>query len=154
MGAKIPESVLVVVYTDDLLVLLLNRADQPGFWQSVTGSKDRVGEPLVETCRREVFEETGVDVRAAGMKLENWHMSQRYEIFPHWRHRYPAGVTHNLEHVFGLRVPGVVPVRLSPREHLEYCWLPWQAAVEGCASPSNQAAIRALPRRVPQGTPF
>ena len=57
---KIPESVLVVIHTPELDVLIIERADHKGFWQSVTGSKDRVDEPLVETAAREVAEETGI----------------------------------------------------------------------------------------------
>ena len=99
---KIPESVLVVIHTPELQVLLLERADHPGFWQSVTGSKDRADEPLELTCRREVLEETGLDARAEGFRLQDWALENRYEIYPHWRHRYAPGVTHNTEHVFGL----------------------------------------------------
>jgi dATP pyrophosphohydrolase len=145
MGEKIPESVLVVIHTADLQVLLLERADHPGFWQSVTGSKDRVDEPLAETCRREVLEETGIDA-AAGV-LEDWGVRNHYEIYAQWRHRYPAGVTHNTEHVFGLRVPAAAPVRIAQREHLRYRWLPWQEAAGMCFSMSNVEAIRALPGR-------
>jgi NUDIX domain-containing protein len=50
---KIPISVLVVIHTPDLQVLLLERADHPGFWQSVTGSQDE-GETLRQTAAREV----------------------------------------------------------------------------------------------------
>jgi dATP pyrophosphohydrolase len=146
MGEKIPESVLVVIHTGDLQVLLLERADHPGFWQSVTGSKDRLDEALVETCRREVLEETGID--AADGLLEDWDVRNRYEIYPQWRHRYPAGVTHNTEHVFGLRVPAGLPVRIAPREHLRYRWMPWEAAAGMCFSMSNVEAIRTLPARV------
>jgi len=145
MGAKIPESVLVVIHTPDLQVLLLERADHPGFWQSVTGSKDSADEPLFETCRREVMEETGLDARA--YRLADWGMTNRYEIYSHWRHRYADGVTHNVEHVFGLQVPHVLSVRLAPREHLQYRWLPWQEAAGVCFSQSNVEAIRELPRR-------
>lgn len=52
---KIPESVLVVIHTPDLQVLLIERADHPGYWQSVTGSLDRPDEPPAETARREVL---------------------------------------------------------------------------------------------------
>ncbi len=146
MGNKIPESVLVVIHTPDLQVLLLERADHPGFWQSVTGSKDRPDEPLAETCRREVLEETGIDV--AQHRLVDWHLENRYEIYPHWRGRYPEGTTHNTEHVFGLRVAAPVPVVIAPREHLRFEWLPWEQAAERCFSWSNVQAIRALPARV------
>lgn len=146
MGQKIPESVLVVIHTRDLQVLLLERADHPGFWQSVTGSKDTLDEPLELTCQREVQEETGLD--AAQFVLQDWGVSNRYEIYPHWRHRYPEGVTHNTEHVFGLCLPAPQAVRIAPREHLQYQWLPWQEAADRCFSMSNVQAIRQLPTRV------
>jgi dATP pyrophosphohydrolase len=144
-GSKIPESVLVVIHTEDLQVLILERADHPGFWQSVTGSKDSLHESLVETCRREVFEETGLEVDR--YRLTDWHLAQRYEIYAHWRHRYPEGVTHNTEHVFGLQLPAPVEVRLAPREHLSALWLPWDQAAERCFSWTNVEAIRMLPQR-------
>ena len=145
---KIPESVLVVIHTAALEVLLIERADRPGYWQSVTGSKDRVDEPLPETCRREVFEETGivVDPTAHVNCLSDWRMRNVYEIYPEWRHRYADGVTTNLEHVFGLRVARDTPVALSPREHLRHEWLDWRAAAELCFSASNAEAILHLPR--------
>ena len=146
MGDKIPVSVLVVIHTPDLRVLLLERADHPGFWQSVTGSVDQLDEPLAETCRREVFEETGID--AGAHLLCDWGVRTRSEIYPRWRHRYPEGVTHNTEHVFGLLVPEPLPVRLAPREHLRSAWLPWQEAAERCFSMTNVEAIRALPGRL------
>ena len=146
---KIPESVLVVIHTAALDVLLIERADTPGFWQSVTGSKDALDEPAAETARREVFEETGIVVGSPGVPLANlrdWSLSNVYEIYPRWRHRYAAGVTHNTEFVFGLRVPRDVPVVLAPREHVAQVWLPWREAADRCFSPSNAEAILQLPR--------
>ncbi|NML14763.1 dihydroneopterin triphosphate diphosphatase [Azohydromonas caseinilytica] len=151
---KIPESVLVVIHTPALDVLLLERADHPGFWQSVTGSKDRSDEPLIDTCVREVAEETGIDVHAPGIglaALRDWGLRNVYEIYPVWRHRYAEGVTHNTEHVFGLTVPAGTPVRLAPREHLAQRWLPWREAAAACFSPSNAEAILQLPRFVGAG---
>jgi dihydroneopterin triphosphate diphosphatase len=147
--AKIPQSVLVVIHSAQGQVLLLERADKPGFWQSVTGSKDALDEPLVDTCVREVEEETGIAIGGPQVPmaaLRNWAMSNVYEIYPVWRHRYAPGVTHNTEHVFGLTVPVDVPVRLSPREHLQYRWLPWREAADACFSPSNAEAILHLPQ--------
>ena len=138
---KIPESVLVVVHTPGGEVLLLERADRPGFWQSVTGSRDSPDEPLEATARRELEEETGI---VTG-ELRDWALSNVYEIYPVWRHRYAPGVTHNTEHVFGLTVPSPVPVRLAPREHLRFEWLPWREAADRCFSPSNAEAILLLP---------
>jgi dATP pyrophosphohydrolase len=141
---KRPVSVLVVVHTPELDVLLLERADRPGFWQSVTGSQHE-DETLVETARRELAEETGLDAQEHA--LTDWDITNRYEIYAHWRQRYAPGVTQNTEHVFGLCVPRRVPVRLAPREHLHYEWLPWQAAADKVFSWSNAEAIRELPRR-------
>ncbi|MFZ6862266.1 dihydroneopterin triphosphate diphosphatase [Undibacterium sp. Ji67W] len=143
---KIPESVLVVIYTPQLDVLLLERADKPGFWQSVTGSKDTPEEDLLETAIREVAEETGIDARQ--FSLHNWQTSNIYEIYPVWRHRYAPGVTHNTEHVFGLCVSSRPEVKLSPREHLQYQWLPWKEAADQCFSASNAEAILQLPDRI------
>ncbi|MDD4963887.1 MAG: dihydroneopterin triphosphate diphosphatase [Gallionella sp.] len=144
---KQPISVLVVIYTAELDVLLLERADFPNHWQSVTGSVEW-GESIPLTALREVGEETGID--AARYSLTDWHTQNQYEIFAHWRHRYPPLTTHNLEHVFGLRLPERVSVTLSPREHLNYQWLPWQQASEKVFSPSNQAAILQLPQFISQ----
>ena len=146
---KIPESVLVVIHTATLQVLLIERADKPGYWQSVTGSKDRADEPLMETAVREVEEETGIVVGSDAVPLANlrdWGLNNVYEIYPVWRHRYAPGVTHNTEHVFGLRVPEGTPVRLAPREHLHHAWLPWREAADRCFSPSNAEAILQMPR--------
>ena len=148
---KIPESVLVVIHTAALDVLLIERADKPGYWQSVTGSKDRLDEPLQETAVREVAEETGIVVGSPAVPpeaLRDWGLRNVYEIYPVWRHRYAPGVTHNTEHVFGLRVPPDTVVTLNPREHLQHRWLPWREAADHCFSPSNAEAILQLPRFV------
>ena len=146
MRYKIPISTLVVVYTVDLLVLLIERADFPDHWQSVTGSQDP-GETLLATATRELREETGINAMLFG-GLADWQMSNDYEIFPQWRHRYPPGTHHNTEHVFGLVVPAPVPVQLAPREHVAAQWLPWREAAGRCFSWSNRAAIETLPARV------
>ena len=144
MAHKVPVSTLVVIHTPALEVLLLERADRPGYWQSVTGSQHR-DEPLRDTAIREVAEETGLD--AARYRLTDWNLQNVFEIYPVWRHRYAPGVTHNTEHVFGLEVPGPVDVMLSPREHLRFAWLPWREAAEQVFSWSNRKAILMLPER-------
>ena len=143
-GYKTPVSVLVVIHTPDRQVLLLERADHPGWWQSVTGSQE-AGERLIDTARREVAEETGL--LADAHALTDWGLSTRYEIYACYRHRYAPGVTHNTEHVFGLCLPAPVPVRIAPGEHLTWRWLPWEEAAAACFSPSNAGAIRLLPER-------
>jgi len=146
---KIPESVLVVIHTPALEVLLIERADKPGYWQSVTGSKDQLDEALPDVCIREVAEETGIVVgspQVPASNLRDWQLANDYEIYPVWRHRYAPGVTRNIEHVFGLQVPAGTPVVLSPREHLRHQWLPWREAADRCFSPSNAEAVLLLPR--------
>lgn len=138
---KQPVSVLVVIHTADAQVLLLERADRPGWWQSVTGSQE-AGETLLQTAVREVGEETGIN--AGEYRLSDWGYANAYEIFPQWRHRYAPGVTTNIEHVFGLELPSSRPVTLSAQEHLSYVWLPGAVAAEMCFSPSNADAIRRL----------
>jgi dihydroneopterin triphosphate diphosphatase len=138
---KKPVSVLVLIHTPALEILLLERTSRPGFWQSVTGSQEGP-ESLAETALREVREETGIDADA--QQLVDWRLSNRYEIFPEWRHRYGPGVTENVEHVFSLRLPEPLPVMLSPSEHLASQWLPWQQAAATCFSWSNRDAILML----------
>ena len=141
---KIPESVLVVIHTSGREVLLIERADHPGFWQSVTGSRDAPDEDFVSTALREVMEETGIDAPAG--HFCDWSVSNTYEIYPAWRSRYAPGVVHNTEHVFSLCVPAGTPVRLSPREHTACLWLPYLEAADRCFSPSNAEAILLLPQ--------
>ena len=146
---KIPESVLVVIHTPLLDVLLIERADAPGYWQSVTGSKDTQEESLVQTCVREVNEETGIAIGTPAVPLaalRDCGLVNVYEIYPRWRARYAPGVTHNTEHVFALEVPAGTPVVLAPREHTALRWLPWREAADACFSPSNAEAILHLPR--------
>lgn len=164
MSYKIPVSVLVVIHTATLEVLLLERADKPGFWQSVTGSKDTIDEALQMTAIREVGEETGIVVQppagqkpplrrdviadvadVASDKLFDWQLSNVFEIYPVWRHRYAPGTRQNTEHVFGLQVPREIPINLAPREHLNFVWLPYREAADKCFSASNAEAILQLP---------
>ena len=142
MAFKLPESVLVVIHTAALDVLLIERAANPGFWQSVTGSREPDDPDLEATARRELLEETGL---SAGT-LTDWQLTNRYEIWPQWRARYAPDVTHNVEHVFGFLVPQVTVATLDPAEHTAQLWLPWREAVDKVFSPTNRDAIRRLSR--------
>ena len=150
---KIPQSVLVVIYTPSLQVLLIRRAEPdpaaPAFWQSVTGSKDHADESFEETAMREVREETGIDCSPAlplQVYLRDWELENVYPIYPRWLHRYAPGVVFNTEHVFGLQVPEGTAVQLEPREHTAVQWLPYAQAAALCFSPSNAEACLLLPR--------
>ncbi|MDQ0628694.1 8-oxo-dGTP pyrophosphatase MutT (NUDIX family) [Pantoea agglomerans] len=88
MGYKHPVSVLVVISARDTgRVLMLQRRDDPTFWQSVTGSLEAGESPLATACR-EVNEEIGIDVLAERLEVEDCQRQIDFEIFPHFRHRY------------------------------------------------------------------
>jgi len=142
---KTPISVLVLIHTADLKVLLIERADKAGFWQSVTGSLETEDTTLCDTAIREVMEETGLD--ATQFDLSDWHFSQTYEIYEHWRYRYAPGVTHNTEHIFGLELPNIVDVKLAPNEHVAYEWVDWREAAKRVFSWTNVEALRLLGER-------
>ena len=144
MSSKKPVSVLVVIHTASLQVLLLERAANEGYWQSVTGSQEEA-ESLVDTARREVREETGIDAPVGA--FVDWHLANRFEIFPIWRARYADGVTHNVEHVFSLCVADDTCIHITPDEHRSWHWLGWQHAVAKCFSWTNRDAIAMLPLR-------
>jgi dATP pyrophosphohydrolase len=141
MKFKKPVSVLVVIHTPTLDILLLERAQRSGFWQSVTGSQED-DEPLYLTAQREVFEETGI--QAPVSQFLDWHKTNCFEIFPEWQYRYGPGVTHNTEHVFSLALAEKCPVIITPEEHTSYQWLPWKEAAAACFSWSNRDAILTL----------
>jgi dihydroneopterin triphosphate diphosphatase len=148
---KIPESVLVVIHTPELDVLVIERVDRPGYWQSVTGSKDFAKEPLAATAAREVAEETGIIVGCETVPqrgLIDWHHKIEYDIYPEWRHRYAQGVVRNTEHWFSLIVPHCMEITLAPREHTAHLWLPFREAAAKCFSSSNREAILQLPERL------
>ena len=116
---------------------------EPGFWQSVTGSREPDDPDLEATARRELLEETGLSIGT----LTDWRLTNRYEIWPQWRARYAPDVTHNVEHVFGFQVPELTVATLDPAEHVAQLWLPWQEAMAKVFSPTNRDAIWQLPRR-------
>lgn len=139
---KQPISVLVVIHTSKNEILMLERSAHPGFWQSVTGSRE--GEDsLRETARREVHEETGIN--APIEQFRDWSVSNTFEIFAEWRHRYAPGITQNVEHVFSLMVSKSVDITIAPNEHRQWCWQPQQEAARQCFSWSNRDAILMLP---------
>lgn len=158
MGNKIPVSVLVVMYSANGDFLLIERADKAGYWQSVTGSLDAWDEPPLATAVRELAEETGFQAepdRATLLactpaqlrepfRVRAWPHCLQYEIMPHWRHRYPDGVTHNTEHWFAVCLPdGALPL-LAEREHVGHAWLSARDAAGRCFSPNNAQAILSM----------
>lgn len=141
---KTPISALVLIYTADLKVLIMERADKAGFWQSVTGSIEGDETPM-QAAAREVGEETGLNT--SQFQLEDWQISNVYEIYPHWRHRYAPGVYENCEHLFGLMLPSTLPITLAPNEHVQYEWVDWREAAKRVFSWTNVAALKRLGER-------
>jgi dATP pyrophosphohydrolase len=141
---KTPISSLVLIHTVDLQVLIMERADKAGFWQSVTGSIEGEETPF-EAAIREVKEETNLD--ALSYDFEDWQVSNTYEIYPHWRHRYAPGIVENIEHIFGLTLPDTVPVQLAPEEHKQYLWVDWREAAQRVFSWTNVDALKRLGER-------
>ncbi|MFD1009181.1 dihydroneopterin triphosphate diphosphatase [Oceanisphaera ostreae] len=139
MAFKHPESVLILIHTDDQ-VLLLQRLDNSDFWQSVTGSLE-LGETRYQAAVRELAEETGLQL-GAGVELIETGRRVRFEIYPRWRHRYRPGVTHNWEYEFYLRLSSPQLVELT--EHQAQCWLPLEQARERASSWTNKLAIDRL----------
>lgn len=138
MSLKKPESVLIVIYNTAGYVLLMQRADWPGFWQSVTGGVHE-GETLEQTAWRELREETGLGPEDG--ELTDCQHAQWFDIYPRYLARYPAGTTQNLEHVFCFKVAKQIPVTLNAREHTDYQWLPRQQAIVRALSDTNKEAI-------------
>ena len=141
---KTPISALVLIHTPDLKVLIMERADKAGFWQSVTGSVEGDETPR-QAAIREVREETSID--ALQYDLQDWHASNVYEIFLHWRHRYAPGVTENTEHLFGLLLPKPLNIKLAPDEHVRYEWVDWREAANRVFSWTNIDALKKLGAR-------
>jgi dihydroneopterin triphosphate diphosphatase len=138
---KKPISALVLIHTADLHVLIMERADKAGFWQSVTGSVEGNETPY-QAAIREVKEETGLD--ALAYEFKDWHASNTYEIYPHWRHRYAEGVTENVEHLFGLTLSNKMAIKLAPDEHVRYEWVDWREAAQRVFSWTNVDALKRL----------
>ena len=146
MKKKIPKSVLVLIHDNFLNVLLLERADREGFWQSVTGSLDHPNEDLFTAAKRELHEETGIKTKDENWL--NWNLSRKFKIFSHWRDRYDKDVEFNTEHIFSVCIEMQIKVTLSPREHIRFDWLPYVSAAEKCFSWTNSLAIKELPERL------
>jgi dATP pyrophosphohydrolase len=135
-----PESVLVIVHTDDARVLLLKRKAPFEFWQSVTGSLDDREVPA-ECARRELMEETGLDPRD---NLVDSGVSRVFTIDLRWLDRYSPGVTENREYEWRLALPEPVDITIDGAEHSAWRWVDIDHAIDSVWSWTNKAALEAL----------
>ncbi|MDH2999410.1 dihydroneopterin triphosphate diphosphatase [Chelonobacter oris] len=136
---KRPESVLIVVYAvDSRRVLMLRRNDDSAFWQSVSGSLEP-DETALQAAEREVAEELGISIVRQNLTLVDCKKSIDFEIFPQFRHKYAANITHCHEHWFLLPLPNECKVRLT--EHSDYRWFSPESAVKLTKSWNNALAI-------------
>ena len=134
---KRPESVLVVIYSVSGEVLLLERRQPAGYWQSVTGSLEW-GEAARAAAIREAREETGLQVQDS---LVDCAYSNRFEIVPAWRARYAPDVNWNTEHVYRVELATTGPICIHTEEHVRAEWVPAQQAAERASSHTNRTAI-------------
>ena len=135
---RIPQSALTVVYNRKGQVLVMQRNDDPNFWQSVTGTLEQ-GEMPIETALREVLEETSIDITQSAYRLIDCQKINTYEIRDRWKHRYPPGTLCNTEHVFAVEVANDQGIVLT--EHSAYLWLDKPFAMQKVWSDTNREAI-------------
>jgi dATP pyrophosphohydrolase len=135
---RIPQSALTVVYNCAGLVLVMQRNDDPEFWQSVTGTLEQ-GERPIETALREVLEETSIDIIKSAYQLIDCQKINTYDIRDRWKHRYPPGTPYNTEHVFVVEVANDQCISLT--EHSAYLWLDKTSAMNKVWSDTNREAI-------------
>jgi dATP pyrophosphohydrolase len=122
-------------------ILLLHRQDKDGYWQSITGSLEENESPI-EAAKRELFEETGIKYQE--FPILNWQFSQEYEIYKHWRYRYPPSVSSNTEHVFSVELPKKITVKIAPKEHRDFKWVSIEDAIKMVFSDTNAQALKKL----------
>jgi len=130
-----------VVYTRTGKVLLLQRADAPDFWQSVTGSLRWDETQPRQAALRELDEETGLKATEA---LRDLQRTYRYPILPQWRHRYAPDVAENVEHAFALELPAEILITVNPAEHAAHGWFAFDEAAGKVASWTNREVILTL----------
>jgi dihydroneopterin triphosphate diphosphatase len=134
---KRPESVLVVIYTPAGEVLLLERRQPAGYWQSVTGSLEW-GESAEAAALREVREETGLDVSEV---LVDCGYANRFDIVSAWRARYAPDVETNTEYVFRVECSRRPVICINHVEHSRYQWVSRREALQRVSSSTNREAI-------------
>ncbi|GLR72060.1 dihydroneopterin triphosphate diphosphatase [Agaribacter marinus] len=138
MTLKRPESVLVVIYSEQGRVLMLQRDDDADFWQSITGTME-VGERPIDTAYREVAEEIGLELDISRNQIKDCKTTNQYQIRKRWLHRYPEGTKTNTEHVFSLCICEQTSILLT--EHLDFIWLSKHDAIALAWSDTNKTAI-------------
>lgn len=135
-----PESVLVIVYTDDEKILLLKRNKPFEFWQSVTGSLE-ADETPEDGARRELVEETGLVDEG---DLIDTGRHQIFTIDPRWRDRFADGVTENKEYEWHFCLNSSLDIEIDAAEHSDWRWVCIDQAIDKVWSWTNKTALEKL----------
>ena len=124
----------------DAYVLLMERQNPQGFWQSVTGSL-KWGESAEHAALRELKEETGL---SGSRYLSACLTVNQFPILPAWRNRYDPKVRVNTEYAFSCCFPVRRFIKLNDNEHRQYCWLPFRRAIRKMSSWTNQQVAQSI----------
>ena len=135
---KKPISIQTIIFNTSNEILLLQRADNKNYWQSVTGSLEK-NEAPIDAAIREILEETGIN--ATEHLFFNFSKNHQYLIFKEWKHRYPKLQRKNVEHLFGLQLENNTPIIINPNEHNAYKWVSFDEALANVFSWTNIKAL-------------
>lgn len=100
----------IVRYSDKILLLYRSAKEtEPSLW-GIPAGKTEEGETEVETVKRELFEETGIQLNTEDFDYLG-HLPIEYDMFIV---DFP---------IFAANFDAEPEVLLSPREHIDYKWL-------------------------------
>jgi dATP pyrophosphohydrolase len=145
-----PEKTMVYLYRSnsdepgelayfEYLLLQRSQSQVGHIWQPVVGAA-RWNEELVESAKREVFEETGI-TRLEGIMAVGYAFSFTFRFLDN--SRYAPGVDTIRNVVFAARVRRTQSIALSD-EHVDYSWFEYEEALERLYWPEDKKALTQL----------
>ncbi len=143
-----PEKTMIYLYRRNLdepgaanepeYLLLKRSQSQAGhIWQPVVGAA-QWDEELIESARREVFEETGV-TRLQGLMAVGYAFSFVFRFSGQESH-YPPDAKTIRNIVFAAQVGDKQQIALSD-EHIDYGWFPYRDALDKLHWPEDKKAL-------------